>query len=466
MQGMRAATQAAEAADGAPDGQSVRGASARQNAAAPSAQPNARSGARTPAATAGGVPGQLATTAGPRLSHPAHKPGPLARAKDLLRTAHLWLGLVFGSVFVVLGLTGAAIAWLHEIDFALNPDLMQVAPPAGMRAGAPLPATPAMVQAVHERLLNDPAYGKAAQIIFPEAAGEVAVAWYKLRPEGAYSLQQFRQVMVDPATLRVTGERVWGELGFSRQLLMPTLFHLHRYLVAGETGKTLIAASGLVMLVVALSGLFVWWPKATRSAWRMALTVRHGGSWPRFNFSLHRAAGFFAVPVLLVLGFSGAHFNQPAWIAPVINAVAPLPPAGKAVNRSARSLPQIAPAEAVRAAQAAIPQGRVSRLSLPAKADAPYEVRLRQPGELREGDGATRVSIDARDGRVLKVVDPLRPQGGEAVVNWLFPLHSGEAFGTAGRVFISAFGLMPLVFFVTGLFIWSKRRHAKRKGLR
>ncbi|NVD99369.1 PepSY domain-containing protein [Massilia sp. BJB1822] len=422
------------------------------------------SAAKDAAVAARGGPQAVIAPAPRRAAHPVHKPGRLARAKDLLRTVHLWLGLVFGSVFVVLGLTGAAIAWLHEIDHTLNADLMQVAPPPGMQAGAPMPATPAMVQAVHERLLNDPSYGKATQIIFPGEAGEVAVAWYKLRPEGAYSLQQFRQVMVDPFTLRVTGGRVWGELGFSRQLLMPTLFHLHRYLVAGETGKTLIAASGVVMLVVALSGLFVWWPKATRSAWRMALTVRHGGSWPRFNFSLHRAAGFFAVPVLLVLGFSGTHFNQPAWIAPVINAVAPLPTAGKAVNRSDKSLPLIAPADAVSAAQAAIPQGRVSRLSLPAKGDAPYEVRLRQPGELREGDGATRVSIDSRSGRVLKVVDPLRPQGGEAVVNWLFPLHSGEAFGTAGRIFISVFGLMPLVFFVTGLVIWSKRRRAKHKG--
>ncbi|MBB3120714.1 PepSY-associated TM helix domain-containing protein [Pseudoduganella violacea] len=422
------------------------------------------SAAKDAAEVARGGPQAAVAPAPRRAAHPARKPGRLARAKDLLRTVHLWLGLVFGSVFVVLGLTGAAIAWLHEIDHTLNADLMRVAPPPGMQAGAPLPVTPAMVQAVHERLLNDPAYGKATQIIFPGEAGEVAVAWYKLRPEGTYCLQQFRQVMVDPFTLRVTGERVWGELGFSRQLLMPTLFHLHRYLVAGETGKMLIATSGVAMLGVALSGLFVWWPKATRSAWRMALTVRHGGSWPRFNFSLHRAAGFFAVPVLLVLGFSGAHFNQPAWIAPVINAVAPLPPAGKAVNRSDKSLPLIAPADAVRAAQAAIPQGRVSRLSLPAKADAPYEVRLRQPGELREGDGATRVSIDSRSGDVLKMADPLRPQGGEAVVNWLFPLHSGEAFGTAGRAFISVFGLMPLVFFATGLVIWSKRRRAKHKG--
>ncbi|MCH8619584.1 PepSY-associated TM helix domain-containing protein [Undibacterium sp. TS12] len=384
----------------------------------------------------------------------------MSRIKLTSRKLHLWIGLLFGMVFVTLGLTGSAIAWLHELDHMLNPDLLQVSPPPGLAAGTTIRFSPADIETMADTLSANPRYGRPSMLVFPEHAGDVVVAWYRPRraPKASpLALEVARQVMLDPATLAVTGERNWGELGLSRRLLMPTLFHLHRYLVAGDVGKTIIGVSGLVLVLTAISGIILWWPRMHRKAIWQAITVSHGGSWPRFHFRLHRAAGFFAAPVLLVLGFSGTYFNLPTWIVPVVNAVASVTPAVKTLNRSSMPQSQISPAQAASSALSLFPQARVSRLTLPAKSSAPYEVRLRQPGEIRQGDGATRVSIDSGDGRVLRVQDPLRAQAGDTLLNWLFPLHSGEAFGLAGRIFITCFGLMPLLFFVTGLSIWIKR---------
>ena len=66
-------------------------------------------------------------------------------------------------------------------------------------------------------------------------------------------------------------------------------------------------------------------------------------------------------------------------------------------------------------------------MSFPAKADQPFEVRVRQPGELRMGPGATRISIDSGDGAVLRVIDPVRAKGGDKFISWLFPLHTGRS---------------------------------------
>lgn len=384
----------------------------------------------------------------------------MPRIKLISRKLHLWIGLLFGMVFVTLGLTGSAIAWLHELDHMLNPDLLQVSPPPGLAASAPLSFSPAAIEAMSDTLSANPRYGRPSMLVFPEHAGGVVVAWYRPRtaPNTSPLTQEVaRQVMLDPATLAVTGERNWGEPGLSRRLLMPTLFHLHRYLVAGEVGKTIIGVSGLVLVLTAISGIILWWPRMHRKAIWQAMTVSHGGSWPRFHFRLHRAAGFFAAPVLLVLGFSGTYFNMPTWIVPAVNAVASVTPAIKTLNRSSMPQSQISTAQAASSAQSLFPQARISRLTLPAKSSAPYEVRLRQPGEIRQGDGATRVSIDSGDGKVLRVQDPLRAQAGDTLLNWLFPLHSGEAFGLAGRIFITCFGVLPLLFFVTGLSIWIKR---------
>jgi uncharacterized iron-regulated membrane protein len=387
--------------------------------------------------------------------------------KSLIRTIHLWAGLTFGTILVLQGLTGTVIGWRHELDAWLNPGLLQVAPPAGALAGSAARPSPAQVAAVTARLTADPAYGRPDTLFLPEVHGDVYVAWYRPgKPASSWTQGVTRQVMVDPATLAVLGERNWGEAGFTRPLLMPTLFHLHRYLMAGDAGKVIIAVQGVALLLLTLTGIVVWWPKMTLSAFWHAISVRRGGNWPKFSFQLHRAAGFYAAPVLLVLAFSGLHFNMPDWTTPAIRAVAPLTKNEKVSNASPKDAPRIDAGAAMAAAQARYPEGRVSRIGVPGKPDQPFEVRVRQPGELRHGDGATRVSVDARSGVVLRTIDPLVARGGDWFVSTLYPLHTGEAFGVLGRILISVVGLTPLLFFITGLTVWLKfrRKPAKRKA--
>lgn len=394
----------------------------------------------------------------------ARRTFPLSIMKNISRTLHLWLGLVCGSVFVVLGLTGSVIAWLPELDRALNPGLLQAPLPSWAAEGAPVRVSPQLVQAAYDKLAADPAYGRPAQLTFPAFAGDVFVATYRNpSAKSALELAVSRQVMLDPATLRILGERNWGETGFSRPLLMPTLFHLHRYMVAGDVGKTVVGVCGVILMVIAVTGLVLWWPKPSWAALRAALTVRYGGSLPRLNYSLHRAAGFFLLAPLFVQAFSGAYLNLPNVFVPMVNLVAPVTGPSKPVNRDADAKVGVAVAEALQRAQDAFPQARTSRIAIPARPGAPYEVRVRQPGEIRHDDGATRISIDSASGEVLRVVDPVNGKRGDAFLAWMFPLHTGDAFGTAGRIFITLFGMAPLGFMVTGVAVWLKKRPRKRE---
>lgn len=387
--------------------------------------------------------------------------------KALIRTIHLWAGLVFGTILVLQGLTGTVIGWRHELDAWLNPGLLQVAPPSGTVAGTEARPSPAQVAAVAARLAGDPAYGRPDTLFLPEVHGDVYVAWYRPeKPASNWTQGVTRQVMVDPANLAVLGERNWGEAGFSRPLLMPTLFHLHRYLMAGDAGKLIIAVQGVALMLLTLTGIVVWWPKMSLSAFWHAISVRRGGNWPKFSFQLHRAAGFYVAPVLLVLAISGVYFNMPDWVTPAIRTLAPLTKNGKVLNASAEDAPRIDAGMAMAAAQARFPNARVSRIGIPGKPEQPYEIRVRQPGELRHGAGATRVSVDAGSGAVLRAIDPLAARGGDWFVSTLYPLHTGEAFGLPGRILISVVGLSPLLFFVTGVVVWLRfrRKPAKRKA--
>jgi len=384
----------------------------------------------------------------------------LLRAR--LRDIHLYVSLVFGAIFVIAGLTGVAIAWTHELDGMLNPGLLHSRGPAGQPDAAP---SPAQAQAAVERLAAAPGYGKPSLLMLPYEADDVYVAWYRKpnKDKGSFDTDISRQVMLDRYTLDILGERNYGEFGLSRELLMPTLFHLHRYMFAGDAGKTVIGIAGLLLTITSLLGFALWWPKHTLASLRKALAVRGAVTSRQFNYSFHRSAGFFMTPVLAVLGFTGMAMNLPDWVRPVVGAVATMEHSGKVANSPAQGRQPITVAAALEIAQQRVPQGRLSRVSL-GSAKAPYEIRLRQPGEIREGDGSTRVSVDAFSGALLRVRDPLNAAAGDTFMDWQFPLHTGEAFGLPGRVLVSFSGLAPLAFMITGLVLWLGRRAMHRKA--
>jgi uncharacterized iron-regulated membrane protein len=383
------------------------------------------------------------------------------KARILLRQLHLWAGLCFGSLFVLAGLTGSVMVWMDELDHFLNPDLFKLSTMTGGMTQDLISITPDRLQATIERLTIDPRYGPPTQITIPEMTNEPLVAWYRNAPSKqvfSFNLAISRQVMVNPFTLQIMGERNWGEIGLSRRLLMSTLFHLHRYLLAGEVGKTIIGISGLVLFITSTAGLVLWWPKHSLTALRQALTISWN-SWPRFNHSFHRTTGLLAAPVLLMLGFSGWYFNLPKWVTPVVSSIAtvsaPVPPRKGPIPAHGTPL---SPKEIMHTAQMLFPDARISRVVLPAQPSIHYEIRMRQPGEVRQGDGATRITLDAFNANVLQVKNPLHAPAGDVFLGWLFPLHNGEAFGMYSRIFMSCFGIVPLLFMLTGTAIWLKRR--------
>jgi uncharacterized iron-regulated membrane protein len=375
--------------------------------------------------------------------------------RQALLRCHLYISIVFGSVFVLLGLTGSIISWMPEFDRALNPTLLSSTYQTTTRGLAP-----ATVQAALDTLASNKFYGRPIRLILPVDNASVIIAWYSsslASGQLAFDQTWSRQVMLDPISLEIKGERNWGEYGVSRPLLIPTIYHLHRYFLLGEVGQVVIAVSGIMLVLMSVIGLFLWLPKPTWRALRLALTVNLSAPVAAINFRLHRMLGFFSLPVLLLMGFSGAYFNQPQWILPVIRHVLPMKPQAPMAHVDADQSAHITAAQAMQLAQDNFPKARVSRVALPTDSSRFYDIRLRQPNEMHTGDGATRVSVDAVNGRILRIVDPLNGLTGDRLLASLFPLHSGIAFDMLGRIFISCFGLVPLILMVTGLRIWRKR---------
>jgi uncharacterized iron-regulated membrane protein len=116
---------------------------------------------------------------------------------------------------------------------------------------------------------------------------------------------------------------------------------------------------------------------------------------------------------------------------------------------------------ALPAALARYPGATLAIVRMP-DADQPwYRVRLRQAEELRRVFGQTTVYVDAHDGTLLRDSDAFKLPLNERIVNAIYPIHSGEAFGIGGRVIVLLTGLSLLAMGVLGAGMWWTRRAAR-----
>ena len=100
------------------------------------------------------------------------------------------------------------------------------------------------------------------------------------------------------------------------------LLDLHDNLLSGTTGLVVNGCGGLAVLVLAVTGLVVWWPGA--KVWRRSLIVPRRVGFRRTVWHLHSMVGFWTLGFTTVFALSGAYFAFPDtyqaiadWIEPV-----------------------------------------------------------------------------------------------------------------------------------------------------
>jgi uncharacterized iron-regulated membrane protein len=66
--------------------------------------------------------------------------------------------------------------------------------------------------------------------------------------------------------------------------------------------------------------------------------------------------------------------------------------------------------------------------------------------------------VDHWTGQIKEVRDPSRFTWGETFMTWIWPTHTGEAFGATGRLLWFFAGMSLFVLYVSGLLHWLYRR--------
>jgi uncharacterized iron-regulated membrane protein len=230
----------------------------------------------------------------------AYQPQSLWLRKALFQV-HLWTGIVVGAYILMISVTGSAIVFRRELAKAL------------------LPAT--NVTASGTRLTVEELTA-AARKAYPRF--DVSNVFISRNPNAAVEIwltrgPRRRERLFDPYTGRDLGDALPYEprpVGW--------LVELHDDLLGGRTGRLVNGVGGICLTMLCLTGAIIWWPGKGR--WRRSMLVRVNGGWPRFNWDLHSALGFWMFLFVLMWGVSGIYLAFPEPFARVVDWVDPLDP--------------------------------------------------------------------------------------------------------------------------------------------
>lgn len=370
---------------------------------------------------------------------------------------HLYVGLVAGAVFVLIGLTGSILAFRGEIDGWLNFEFKTVVPPTHVGA---------------QYRLIDELYAAAIAVVPPE--GTPTFVHLPSRPSVSFDLvyfmqtehdhRDYRQIFVDPYTGAVIGERLMVSMeNYFAEPFITFVMHLHSMLLMEKAGETAVGMIGLLIFGSLASGLYLWWPR--NGKWRQAIAIKSNASNQRFILDLHKTTGVLASLAMVVTLFSGTYLTFGPQVRALVALFSPID--RNMLPRNLRSEPSrgrqpIGFDAATAIADRMFPDGRLVSLQPPRGADGVYIIGKHADDEVYRNETKRLIAVDQYSGKVLHIQDPRKFTAGEKFLEWQFPLHTGEAFGNIGRALVAVIGVVPALLYITGVIRWVQKRRLRK----
>lgn len=365
--------------------------------------------------------------------------------RKFLRQCHLWLGLTLGGLFAIIAATGSALVFYISIDEALHPEI----------ESETALAAPGWQSSVWDQTLTtgrslwrDP--GGRWSLEVTGQGGPIPARFYPASHESQHTARTMVWFSADGS--RVLREAPWG--GY----LMSWIYELHMQLLAGEVGTQIVGWCGVAMLVLLISGMFVWWP---RGDWKKALSFKRRAVPLRRIRDIHKLSGLGSIFLLLILVGTGVLLALPTVKTDLLAATiaspnpVPQPLSGRPTGH------QISIATALNVAQKALPDARLAFIDVPPNGRQPIRVRVQVPGDPHARFPGSFVFVDQHTGKVLAVHDIRQGNAATATSKWIRALHDGSIGGQGTRIFAALLGLLPLALFVTGVSHWRRRLAAR-----
>lgn len=373
--------------------------------------------------------------------------------KNIFRTIHLYLSLAAGLVIAVVCFTGAMLVFEKEIQGFAESEKRQVE--VGDRH-LPLSDLTSVVKKNLENVQVNSIkiYGgsdKSIEVGFSIDERKID----KQDEKGERNREgQNKTAFVNP----YTGE--WLGQSEGRSPFFATMFSLHRWLLAGDTGKLIVGVSTVIFLFILITGIILWWPK-TKEMIKSRLTMNWSFGWKRTNHDLHIVLGFYSAVFLFVFAFTGLAwsfkwFNDGIyWITNSEN-IRKEPPKSLFIdNASMISIDSVFQS----ITQRNVEYEFVS-ITFPKNKEGVFSATLLTKNAAHER-ATDQIFIDQYSGKIISENLYSDRNLGQRVRSVLYPIHVGSIAGMPGRIIGFVVCLLGVTFPITGVILWINRLRKK-----
>jgi uncharacterized iron-regulated membrane protein len=402
--------------------------------------------------------------------------------RDAFVRLHRWVGLAMALFLVIAGLTGSIIAFNHELDAWLNPELYHV--DTRGQTKSPLDLAAQIQAGERDRYVS--------YVPLEVEPGHALVLGLRVRPDrltGQSSDTASYEMFVNPITGATLGERTWGVCCFERKHIIPFLYSIHYSLHLPELwGMRVMGVVAIAWMIDCFVGFYLTLPgkKSSSSSsfwsrWKSAWQIKRDANRYRVNFDVHRAVGLWLWLLFFTIAISGVYLAlrfevfRPALA--MVMSISPdpfeqAPATGAATGTAAVGTATVAAGGSQSTAvtyqsivATATEEGRRRGWKPPFDVFHSPEFGLYGVGfgdHHAAGIGVPYLYFDANTGKVRTEFVPGQGTIGDVFMQTMFPLHSGQIVGLPGRILISFSGIAVVVLTVTGVVIWAKKRKGRQ----
>lgn len=391
---------------------------------------------------------------------------------------HFILGLTAGLVLLVVGTSGAILSFEKEILKAINKDSYEVSVPNSAKL-----STKELLEKFQVKMPDT----KVSSISFssePEDSTVLNVTSKENRKGINY--------YINPYTAEILPDIV-GRDFFSFNL------RLHRWLAfsgdAREVGKQAVAISTVALIILAISGVIIYWGRIKRAFFKsFTFTTKHHGR--AFLSTMHSAVGMWVLPFYLLASLTGLYWSY-GWYNDMLYKIA-------GVEKPQRMQQQAKPEGQ---AESEKPEGEKAQRT-ENKAEKPEGEKVRVPKQEKSNFDEYQKAVDMFNVFVQKDYSKVTlrfPQKGsvysfnyldtksdhfrssntleldinswqllkherfedkplnEQLLKSILPLHTGEYFGLIGQIGMFLASLLMSLFTITGFMLYFNRKNKKKK---
>ena len=376
---------------------------------------------------------------------------------------HWFIGITAGTVLMFIGVTGATLSFREEITDWLNPGIVHVA----VRQEAML--TPPQIL---ERLRAEVPHERVAVLIASTQPG--ASVRINFAPPPGVRRGEMRYA--DPYTGALLPPLAGNEFfefveRFHRWLLLPT-----------DTGKIVAGSLSMCLLILALSGLYMRWPRRALN-WRAWFKLDFGLTGRSFLWNLHSVIGTWALVMYVIFTTTGM-FWAFDWFRAGVNTLAgqetPVraqqskdakrdKPKGMGMNMEKDKAEktektEAAPLDLTLAWNTFVREAgpyTLVNIRIAEKTTQPVQFNYLLPDASHER-ARNRLNVLPLTGEIKLNERFADKTTGGLFIGAIYPLHMGTYWGLPGRIIMTIAALIMPLFGITGWMLYLDRRRKKR----